>query len=124
MPTAPRSHSRPFTAVLAWKRLARNPLSGFDPPRDTSVPVRILSRYELLEEIGRGNMGVVYRARDPEMDRDVAIKVVRLGFSLDDAQRRASFWNASGARPRSRESSAILTSSRCTTSARGMSRSW
>ena len=45
-----------------------------------------LSRYELLEEIGRGNMGVVYKARDPEIDRILAIKVVRLGFSLDDAQ--------------------------------------
>jgi serine/threonine protein kinase len=61
--------------------LAHNPLG------DATVPARILSRYELLEEIGRGNMGVVYRARDPAMDRIVAVKVVRLGFSLDDAQR-------------------------------------
>ena len=48
------------------------------------VTIRTLSRYQLLEEIGRGNMGVVYRARDPVMDRTVAIKVIRLGFSLDD----------------------------------------
>jgi serine/threonine protein kinase len=47
-----------------------------------------LSRYELLEEIGRGNMGIVYKARDPEIDRILAIKVVRLGFSLDDTQRK------------------------------------
>lgn len=33
-------------------------------------------------------MGVVYKARDPEIDRIVAIKVVRLGFSLDDEQRK------------------------------------
>jgi serine/threonine-protein kinase len=51
------------------------------------VTIRTLSRYQLLEEIGRGNMGVVYRARDPVMDRTVAIKVIRLGFSLDDAKR-------------------------------------
>jgi serine/threonine protein kinase len=68
--------------------LPPNPLSGFDPAHDTTVPVRVLSRYELLEEIGRGNMGIVYRARDPAMDRIVAIKVVRLGFSLDETQRR------------------------------------
>ncbi len=52
------------------------------------MPGKFLSRYELLEEIGRGNMGVVYKARDPEIDRIVAIKIVRLGFSLDDAQRQ------------------------------------
>jgi serine/threonine-protein kinase len=51
------------------------------------VTIRTLSRYQLLEEIGRGNMGVVYRARDPLMDRTVAIKVIRLGFSLDEVRR-------------------------------------
>ena len=52
------------------------------------MTIRTLSRYELLEEIGSGNMGVVYRARDPVMDRTVAIKVIRLGFSLDEGKRR------------------------------------
>ncbi len=52
------------------------------------MTIRTLSRYELLEEIGRGNMGVVYRARDPAMDRTVAIKVIRIGFSIDEEKRR------------------------------------
>ena len=34
------------------------------------------TRYELQEEIGRGGLGVVYAARDMELDRRVAIKVM------------------------------------------------
>jgi len=44
------------------------------------VEPRTLGRYELLAELGKGSMGVVYRANDPLLDRLVAIKTVNMSF--------------------------------------------
>lgn len=41
-------------------------------------PYDCLGRYRVESEVGRGAMGVVYRARDPKIDRDVAIKTISL----------------------------------------------
>lgn len=40
------------------------------------VGTRIADRYEVLALLGRGGMGVVYRARDHELESDVAVKTL------------------------------------------------
>jgi serine/threonine-protein kinase len=44
-------------------------------------------RYEVVAELGRGAMGVVYQARDPQIDRLVAVKTVSLSGQEPDAEK-------------------------------------
>jgi serine/threonine protein kinase/predicted Zn-dependent protease len=49
-----------------------------------------IDRYQVLEELGRGGMGAVYRAHDPALGRDVALKVM-LTAALGDGEALARF---------------------------------
>src|SRR5262249_55450671 len=56
---------------------------------DRGASPRRLGRFELLEVVGSGSFSTVYRARDPELGRMVAVKVPRLGGEVrpEDCQR-------------------------------------
>ncbi|MEM6994844.1 MAG: hypothetical protein AAF721_30295 [Myxococcota bacterium] len=78
-----RSGGEPDTGeVVAARERARRAL--FDAPS----PPRAIGRYELLERLGEGGMGTVYAARDPELRRKVAIKVLRADVGGSTRKRR------------------------------------
>src|SRR2546429_37150 len=60
------------------------------PPRRVLEPGTRVGRYVIRELIGKGGMGVVYVADDPELNRQIAIKLLRHDFARQhpDATRR------------------------------------
>jgi len=57
--------------------MERDPLTVRAAPAVGPNRHRKVGKYELRDKLGRGAFGVVYTARDPNLDRDVAIKVLR-----------------------------------------------
>src|SRR4030095_12147771 len=60
-------------------RANATPQSKKDPKAFRAAPLGEFGGYELLEEIGRGGQGVVFRARQKGLNRTVALKVISLG---------------------------------------------
>ena len=67
---------------LAWSRAVPAPVEGAAPP-PLSVGTVLSERYEIIKLLGQGGMGTVYKARDLELDRLIAVKVIRPELSSD-----------------------------------------
>src|SRR5712692_8393131 len=76
-----RFMERPAIAVAA---------ESYAPEETLDLTGRTLGRYQFMSRLGAGGMGVVYRARDTRLKRDVAIKVLSSG-SLADPDRKRRF---------------------------------
>ena len=86
-----------FQVLEAVAALHRSPDAAGTTPADPAAPGRPRSGasqktwggFELIEQIGQGSFGVVYRARDVRLDRDVALKLLTRGNDGEQCDRGA-----------------------------------
>jgi serine/threonine protein kinase len=67
----------------SWAKVKRPAIASVAMSRE--APQRTVGRYELIRELGRGGMAVVHLARQPELDRFVAIKELASFYAADAA---------------------------------------
>ena len=86
LPTAIRTFKPDELLARAMNtvRMTSGGTGKWQPPSDAEV-ARLFPQFEMLGMIGRGGMGAVYWARQVALDREVAIKLLPLEVSVDQA---------------------------------------
>lgn len=107
------NHALPGAETIALNEIGNESLpfadlSGGDPAATLPMANRAkgdpgptlpfdLGDYLLIDVIGRGGMGVVYRARQNELDREVAVKMIRSGMLASESEVRRFYTEAQAA---------------------------
>src|SRR5262249_48349059 len=72
-------HKFPLQPAAETKSSAGAPTGGSKPPAAATGEPSAVGRFQVRARLGSGAFGTVYRAHDPHLDREIALKVPRPG---------------------------------------------
>lgn len=77
------------SVIITGVETSRGPAAGAVnlPPANVSLPLSTIGRFQVVALLGEGAFGSVYKAHDPQLDREVAIKVPRSVSHRSDEER-------------------------------------